>query len=112
MAVLPLRVQDGDSLRKFVFGKMVVAYDHVYAPFPCVFDLLVCLDSAVEGDDQAEAVFGGPVDALVRDSVSLIISFRDIEVQLAGKPAKERVYKRHGSRAVHIVVSIDKDLLG
>ena len=111
MAIIPLRIKYCHGLRKFVLRKMVVTDDHVYALASCIFDLFIGLDAAVKGYDKPEAVFRGPVYALVRHTVTFIISFRDIEVDLTGKFAQERIYERHGCRSVHIVVTIDEYLL-
>ena len=89
VAVLPFRVQDGHGSRKFVFRKVMVTDDHVDALGLCIIYLFVGLDAAVKGYDEAEAVLACPVDAFVRHSISFVVSFRDIEVHLAGQSPEE-----------------------
>ena len=65
MTILALWIKHGHSLRKLIFRKMMIADDHVYAFTAGILDLLIGLDTAVEGDDQTEAVFCRPVYAFV-----------------------------------------------
>ena len=109
-AVFPLRIEDSYRLRKFVFRKMVVAYYHIYPSLASILDLFVCLDAAVKGNDEVESVFRGPVYAFIRHAIAFIVSFRNIEIQIAGQSAEERIHQRNRCRAIHIVVAIDKDL--
>ena len=65
VAVLSLGVKHGHGLRKFVFRKVVVTYDHFDAFFSGIFHLFVCLDAAVKSDYESEIIFRSPVYAFV-----------------------------------------------
>ena len=75
-----------------------------------IFHLFDGLDPAVQGNEQLEAVVGGPVYAFVREAVTLVIAVRNIKVGAFGKAMDEGVHKRHGRGAVHIVIPVDQNL--
>jgi len=56
VAVLAFRIQDGNCCRQLIFGKMMIADDHVYAFARGVGDFFVGLDPAVKRDDKGKAV--------------------------------------------------------
>ena len=90
---------------------MMVAYDHVNALGPGVFNLVDGLDAAVEGDDEGEAHLRRPVDALGRHAVSFIVPVRNVEVNVNRNLAQEGIDQRNGRSAVNIIVSVDEYLL-
>lgn len=67
----------------------MIADDHIYALRGGIFNLLIGLDAAIQGDDKAETVVPGPVDALVGHPVALIVAVRNVEINLRGVPSEE-----------------------
>ena len=110
-AVFALGVQHGHGGRQPVFGKMVVADDHVHAPAARIFDLVAGLDAAVQSDYELEVPLGRPVDALERDSVALVVTVGDVEVHPVGETADEGVDQGDRGGAVDVVVAVDQNLL-
>ena len=90
---------------------MVVADDHVYALALRKRGLFDRFDAAVDSDDKLHVVRGSPFDAFLRHAVALVVAVGDVEVHIGGEPAEERVEKRNGGGAVHIVVAVDQYLL-
>ena len=76
-----LGIQYGDSVRQSGVRHMVVANNKVDAFLLGVLDLLDRFDTAIQRDNQRHAVLGGIIDTLVRDTVPLVVSIWDIEIQ-------------------------------
>ena len=110
VAVFPLGIQDRDRFRKSLFRKMVVADNHIDSLVAGVFHLFDGLDAAIQGDDQGETVVRGPVDAFVGDAVPLVISVRDVIVDLLRKTPQEGIDQGHRRGTIHIIIAIDQDL--
>ena len=111
-AVDPLGVEDGYGLRDLLGREVVVADDEIHALLLRIDNLLGGLDTAVEGDDQPDALAGRQVDTLDRDSVALGVAVGDVEHQvLVPDLPQELVDQRHGRTAVDVVVAVDHDLL-
>ena len=110
-AVLPLRVQDRNRLWQTAVGEMMVANYHVYALGGGIADLVYGLDSAVQGDDEAETVLCRPVHTLERHAVTLVIAVRDIEIHGVGEALEEGIHQRDGSRTVNVIVAIYENML-
>jgi hypothetical protein len=89
MAILALRVQYGNGSRKFFVRKMMVANDNIDAFGSSVSHFLHCLDTAVKGNYQLETVLCGPINTLAGDTVTLVITVRDVEIDALCKAAEE-----------------------
>ena len=61
---------------------MVVADNYVDSLCGSIFNLLVGLDPAVQGYDQAEASVACPVYSFVGTAVTLILTVRDVEIDV------------------------------
>ena len=112
VAVFPFGIQYGHGLGQLVFRKVVVTDDDVDALGTGILYFLDGLDAAVQGDDEVDAVVGGPVQGLVREAVAFVVAVRDIEGKLLGKVLEEGVHLGDGGGAVHVIVSIYQDFLG
>ena len=111
MAVLPLGIQDRNRLGQGFFRKVMVADDHVYALAGGVCDLVDGLDAAVQGYDEPGAVVRGPVYSLEGDAVTFVVPVRDVEVDLRGEAADERIHQCHGGCPVNVVIAVYEDFL-
>ena len=111
MAVFPLGVKHGDGRRKLFFGQVMVTDDDVHTLGTGIADFINGLDAAVEGDDEAEAILGGPIQGLDGQSVTLIVAVRDIIVEILGEPPEEGVDQGDGGGAIDIIVTVNQDLL-
>ena len=112
VAIRPLRIKHSRSRRNFVFRKMMVTNDYVNAFARGVFDFVNGFDSAVQCDYEAETVLSSPVDALPGHAVSFVVTVRDIEIGKRIQLMDKGIDQCHGSRAIDIIVSIDKNLFG
>ena len=63
-----------------VVRKVVVANNHIDTLALCIGDFINRLNTAVEGYEKGETAVRGPVNALVRDSISFVITVRNIEI--------------------------------
>ena len=91
---------------------MMVANDYVNAFARGIFDFVNSFDSTVQCDYEAETVLRGPVDALPGHAVTFVVTVRDVEIGKRIKFMDKGIDQCHGSRAIDIIVSIDKDFLG
>ena len=89
----------------------MVADDEVYAAVSRIFHLLYGLDAAVEADYQAAFLLHGPVDTLVGHAVALVVTVGNVVFQIVGHLAEECVHQGDCGGAVHVIVSVDEDLL-
>ena len=108
---MPLGVEDGSGRRQGLVGEMVVADDDIDALVAGVAHFLHGLNAAVQGDDQGVAVLVSPVDALVGDAVALVVAVGYVVLDVGVEIAYEGVHQGDGRSPVHIVVSVDHDLL-
>ena len=111
MTILALGVQYGHGVGKAFLRQMVVTDNHIDALGGRILYLLYGLDSAIQSNNQLEAILCGPLDTLAGYSVTLVIPVGDIEIYPGSKAAKEGVDKRNGCGAVYIVVSVNQDFL-
>ena len=111
MAILPLRVQHRHSRRNLRFRKMMVADDYVNALGRGIFYLVNGLDSAVQCYNEPETVFRSPVDTLFGHAIALVISVGNVEIHRRSQPADKRIDQCHCCSPVHVIVSIDENLL-
>ena len=70
-----LSITISQSLLKLMSSESVIPSNHlILCPLaPRILDLFDGLDAAVQGDEEVDAVVGGPVQALVRDAVALVV---------------------------------------
>ena len=87
----------------------MVADNKIDASLPGICDLIVCLDAAVENDDEFHTLFDSHIDASARNAVALVIAGRDVVVDLRIEILQIAVDQRDGCRAVDIIVSVDHD---
>ena len=76
-----LGIQYADSVRQSGIQQMMIAIKKVDVFLLVVLYLLDRLDTAIHRDNQRHAVLGGIIDTLVRDTVPLVVSIWDIEIQ-------------------------------
>ena len=90
---------------------MVVADNYLDALGAGIFHFVNGLDTAVQGDDQADAVISGPVQGFVGQAVAFVVAVRNVELYLGGELLDKGVYLGHRRGAVYVIVSVNQDFL-
>ncbi len=89
---------------------MVVADDEINALTIGIINLVVCFDTTVQGNDQAETIGFGIVDPLDRNTVAFTITVWYIIFHAGVKIPEETVHYRYGRRTIHVIIAIDQYL--
>ena len=89
----------------------MVADYHFDSAGGCVLGFVNCLNAAVKRYDELEAALDGPVNALVRHSVTLVVPVGDVKIDVGGEASDKRKYQSHGGGAVHVVITVNQYLL-
>src|SRR5574344_1173170 len=91
----------------------MVADVEIHTMLVGIVDSFHSLDAAVKRDDQSVAVFSGIVYALERNTVSFIVTIRNIELDLLFLEKTLQVIVNHSDcrRAVNVVISVNQHLL-
>ena len=111
VTVFSLGIEHRHHARESLFRKVMVADYHFDSAGGCVLGFVNCLDAAVKRYDELEAAFDGPVNTLVRHSVTLVVQVGDVEIDVGGEASDKRKYQSHGSGAVHVVITVNQYLL-
>ena len=106
--IRPFRIEDSHRIRQFVVGHVVVADNKIYPPLLGVGDFFDCLNATIQGDNQGYAMFLSVLNASERDTVALIVTIRDIIIQVRRIRAQILIDQRHSRRPIHVVVSINQ----
>ncbi len=110
-AIAALGIDHGERRRQFRVGLVMVGDDQIDAEFAGATCGVGAANTAVDRDDQRDAVGVQPIDGRRLQAVSVLDPFGE-EVHDVGAEQLERPAKDHrGGDAVHVVVAVDGDPL-
>ena len=94
------------GIRKLIHRQMMVGYNHVDSEFFSIIDLVICVDSVIDGDNQlypfgSESVNGGNTHTVALFSLGYGID------NVSPFIRKVTIHKRSRSNAVHVVVAVN-----
>ena len=98
---------------------MVIADNHINALAISVCHFLHRLDTAVQCDNQSAPLLRSIIYSLLRNTVTLGITIRNIIIYyilalgslVLNLLIQEPIHQCHRSRAIHIVIAVDKNFL-
>src|SRR5574344_332721 len=90
---------------------MVIAYYELHTPFFGIFHLFYRLNSAIERDYKSEFILNRPINTLIRDTITLIITVRYIVINLTGQRTHKGVKKSYCSCPINIIITIYENIL-
>ena len=89
----------------------MVGDDHVHAEAAAELRLLNGGDAAVDGDQEADALFPQRLKRGAVKAVALLVPVRDIRVRAQAAAAQIVRHQAGGGDAVHVIVAVDGDRL-
>ena len=104
-------VEDGNGRWKCFVWRVVVADDEIDVLLLGVGYFFVCLNAAVEYDDELYAPLAGIVDALTAYAVALIVAVGNVVFNVAVVLSYEFVDECDGGASVNVIVAVDHNLL-
>ena len=104
-------IQDGNGRGQYVVRYMMVADDKVNSLLFGIRNLFYGFNAAVQYDDKPYSGFSGVVNSFFGNSVSFVITVRDVIVKVRIELLNELVDQCHSRGTVHIVISINQNAL-